>query len=522
MDELSPELIELMEAACNGELADAQLDRLQEMLQSDADARTAYVRYMGLDADLWLGAADGLAVPADRTDVERSPAESGQAGIVATPPPSENFGGMFRASAPSLMVGVLLGALVVVGLWVSGNKSDATGAAPMPTPVAYLSRAVDANWQSAQQTSLRCGDRLLSGRYVALREGLAEVTFECGARVILEGPATLELVSDTRCHLHAGRLVARIPPQATGFVVATPSTTIVDMGTEFGVAVDEQDCTEVVVFEGELDVRRPPHEDPATARTMPDSFRLTEDEAVRIAMDRVDDDAQVDPGRYVRDEEMTARTRTVALQDDFSAEKLDAERWTTRLEAPRAAVNVRDGQVELVNRGYLATAWQFDPVKLGGIRVTGRWTFVTLEGATGNAEVNIMTIALRSGLTGRERWFETDSGLTFTCYTSSRWPSVHARGDELEITTARRLGNLARDHGKTYQFEILDDGKNITCKFWDPDDPASVAESTAIVTRDNSRYNHIVFYCREAQGTDWTYKALLDDVVIETGVGPCR
>jgi hypothetical protein len=237
-------------------------------------------------------------------------------------------------------------------------------------------------------------------------------------------------------------------------------------------------------------------------------------------MNRIDAEPVVDKSRYVRNEEMTRRTRSVALREDFSADELDARRWNTRLWAPNSSVKVRDGQAELVNRGYLATAEQLDPVKLGGVRITGKWRFMSPEGATDNAEVNIMTIAVRSGLEASEKWYEAKTGITFTCHTSSRWASITARGGQLEITKDRRITNLGRDPSDTYEFEIIDDGNNVSFKFWHANDPTNVAHSTATVTRDESRLNHIVFYCRETQPPDWTYAARLDDILIETGVGP--
>ena len=42
-----------------------------------------------------------------------------------------------------------------------------------------------------------------------------------------------------------------------GFAIETPSTLVVDQGTEFGVEVDASGKTGVVVFEGLVDLSRP-------------------------------------------------------------------------------------------------------------------------------------------------------------------------------------------------------------------------------------------------------------------------
>ena len=122
---------------------------------------------------------------------------------------------------------------------------------------------MDAEWKSSD--SFEPGESLFAKTHLKLTAGLAEITFDSGARVILEGPADLELVSTDSAHLHSGRLVGRVPPEASGFAVKTPSTTVVDIGTEFGLQVAQSGTAEVIVFEGEVDVERPSNEDPEGA-----------------------------------------------------------------------------------------------------------------------------------------------------------------------------------------------------------------------------------------------------------------
>ncbi len=74
-----------------------------------------------------------------------------------------------------------------------------------------------------------------------------------GVLLTLEGPADVELVSPDRVFCHRGRLRARVPEGAKGFVVASPATAVVDLGTEFGlnVNVERDGKSRVMVFEGE-------------------------------------------------------------------------------------------------------------------------------------------------------------------------------------------------------------------------------------------------------------------------------
>ena len=63
--------------------------------------------------------------------------------------------------------------------------------------------------------------------------GVAEITFQSGARLLLEGPAEVELVDGTRGILYKGRALMKVPEQARGFSLNTPTTSIIDLGTEF-------------------------------------------------------------------------------------------------------------------------------------------------------------------------------------------------------------------------------------------------------------------------------------------------
>lgn len=71
----------------------------------------------------------------------------------------------------------------------------------------------------------------------------------------IEAPADLELVSAKRCVLHGGRLVAKVPPSAIGFIVDTPTAKLEDLGTEFGVNVKGGGRADVTVFNGVVDAR---------------------------------------------------------------------------------------------------------------------------------------------------------------------------------------------------------------------------------------------------------------------------
>lgn len=89
-----------------------------------------------------------------------------------------------------------------------------------------------------------------------LTRGIAQLCFDNGVVVTMEAPVRLSVLSPDRCFLHSGKVVARVSPEGTGFVIDTPKAMVEDLGTEFGVQVQEGREAEVRVFSGRVDVHR--------------------------------------------------------------------------------------------------------------------------------------------------------------------------------------------------------------------------------------------------------------------------
>ncbi len=97
-------------------------------------------------------------------------------------------------------------------------------------------------------------DYLGIGRELKLDSGMVKITYYNGAKLVLEGPVEFTVEEANSCRLELGKLTANVSKKAVGFTVETPSTTIVDLGTEFGVVADQQGDTEVHVFRGVVEV----------------------------------------------------------------------------------------------------------------------------------------------------------------------------------------------------------------------------------------------------------------------------
>lgn len=141
---------------------------------------------------------------------------------------------------------------------LAGNSSglQEPGPDPITDPtdaawVATLTNTQEAQWVDE---SIAIGEELRAGERLMLTHGFAEITTNRGAVAILEAPATIELTDhDNTLYLHNGKLVGLCYTESSkGFLVKTDHAEIMDVGTEFGVAVDPQRGTEVQVLSGSV------------------------------------------------------------------------------------------------------------------------------------------------------------------------------------------------------------------------------------------------------------------------------
>lgn len=84
--------------------------------------------------------------------------------------------------------------------------------------------------------------------------GSCELKFASGVELLCDGDFRLRIVDGMLVELIKGRIRASVSPAGKGFAVDTPDTYLVDHGTEFGVNADGGLGTQVVVFQGEVDV----------------------------------------------------------------------------------------------------------------------------------------------------------------------------------------------------------------------------------------------------------------------------
>jgi hypothetical protein len=107
-----------------------------------------------------------------------------------------------------------------------------------PIPVATVADCFEAQWQNR---TIEVGRRLTNRHSpLYLLSGYAKLKFDNGAEVIVQAPCHFQLDNADQMQLIYGKLTAVIRPEAVGFRVNTSVMSVVDLGTEFSIQVDEK------------------------------------------------------------------------------------------------------------------------------------------------------------------------------------------------------------------------------------------------------------------------------------------
>jgi hypothetical protein len=242
---------DILNAVISGDASAQDNALLNDTLRADPEARRAYIRTMAFEAMLAR---------------EFAPIEE-----TATPPRRRRWLAPLSIAATILLASALAWKLSSV----PAPDIDAANGTDVDITHAVITSLDEANGRFGGVTLVQ-GQRLTEGM-LELDSGFAEITFDTGAEVTLEGPARFLLESEKKSRLDSGRASAHVPEQARGFVIHTPSSYIRDLGTAFAVEVRDGKETDLHVLEGEVEVA-------ATGRknTKPPRI-LRQKESVRLA-----------------------------------------------------------------------------------------------------------------------------------------------------------------------------------------------------------------------------------------------
>ena len=339
--ESDSELLRTICRVCDGQATRADMDRLEQLLAAPA-AVTLYLAVRELDATLiwknrwrrpWqppqLAAAAAGSQSKRPTFGDRlESAFDRVATVVGTALLSLGHRLGSRAG-----IAVLLTLTVGLGLaaaWRAGLVAEPAlrlvkavferQPPRLPGSVACVTDLHDATWAVTDNAAQPAEPptrfaSLFPGQWFDLEAGLVEISFDGGAVALVEGPARFRIAAAGACRLELGRLTATLDKAAARaagaqarFAVETPTATVTDLGTSFGVAVGAAGETDVSVFDGLVELL--PRSEKDDAFKPAKRLRLLAGESAVVATDRQArrQTAQVDfirtvPGRTVVDQQ---------------------------------------------------------------------------------------------------------------------------------------------------------------------------------------------------------------------------
>ena len=517
---------ELIEKLCNGALTPVESDSLGKILEECEEALDLYVRMMHLHHSLeytvnvngedvfveetdklsaaMLRALDGLGASKDhsrdagdcgpRTMIAPLQASLSGAASITKPTGVANRSviSRHRYSRWDIPPAVIASILLVAAIGVFSGLRTSQNETPHEEGVADVLPAIASNSAQVVWTSLDCnlasansdvleGTFLTDGQSIRIEKGEIKLHFKLGARVTLWGPSTFVVKSINAGILKSGNLTAEVAEDARGFTVDVPNGKVVDLGTKFGVVVDDFGVAKVGVFDGEVITyqnQRQGKERKVESLTMGHGLQWDSIESKRFLIDRPSLPLS-NPAEESLFESRLSNLRP-ALADDFNDNNLDFDKWSIlgSVEEKNGSLQLGGDTATSGNRGnvpYLLTKRQYDPSR-GTIVITGNLIFrVPLDSNSG--ALSILTRAAdRRGTFPRADYSYLATGVR-----STFWPLNNEHGETLRIlvrpsSDSVNVGLLGEDFSASrdsseWIFQLVDDGINLSLTVIQKDDP---------------------------------------------------
>ncbi len=242
---LSPQDKEWLDTYLDGTIESGEFENMQDHMVRDPAFRKAARLYLSLDDALFNLGEDGSNI-----------SQSWQG---MTPTHSKkivSFSRLFPLTAAAGLA-FLLGSGLMFWLGRSSPQEPLVVDSseidpPSANGFAVIKDLFNPIWSKNSDTHLS-GDSLGAESF-RLASGTAEIQFYSGALMTIEGPAEISLKSAWEAVCHEGAVRMKVPPAARGFKLHSPSTEIIDLGTEFGLVVKNGEGR-VEVFDGEISLK---------------------------------------------------------------------------------------------------------------------------------------------------------------------------------------------------------------------------------------------------------------------------
>jgi hypothetical protein len=258
-DELSSLVLQVLDGRASGE----QVQMLDDAVVSSPAARQVFRAVVQVDSGLrWLHAGDREAAAGLSCSVETTQAAAARRS---------------RLTTAGWIGSLALAASLALAGWFGLDRLSDEPAAGVLGAVQPISE--DARWTCGMAGSSR--SELRRGEVLMVRRGSAELRLSTGVVAQIEAPAVVEMVSIDCARMLKGRMTVDVPKGAEGFRVETLAASVIDLGTTFRVDASDDGETDVVVFQGKVDVVP----GAADKRADDDKQRLLKGEGLRVSGD---------------------------------------------------------------------------------------------------------------------------------------------------------------------------------------------------------------------------------------------
>ena len=236
-DEL--EFQRLLEQAIDDTLSPEEVERLQKLARGNPDRLEQLVDH-ALIASL-LTEEGGVESVADLVNLTSGEAVKPQQGLK-------------KPSATWRILPWAIAATVTLALVIMQSPLMWTEDSPMPESESFGLLVDEAGAEFAKGFGPEKGR--LDEREYRLESGKIHFRLSNGADVVMRAPAAFRLRDAFHLELLRGSLRAIIPPTAEGFTVGAPEVEYEDLGTEFGVTVDDRSgASRIHVFDGQVNAK---------------------------------------------------------------------------------------------------------------------------------------------------------------------------------------------------------------------------------------------------------------------------
>lgn len=292
MSEVPQAFLELVRRKVEGEASSEDHRELEALLQDDPQLCRVYVEYLMLDGALMRRSQEKEGALAAL--------ESGPQGARVLVFPWKR---MWRlvATAAALV-------LCSLGYIVWGQRS-------VPMEILFVSK--DAS------VPFRVGE-VLRAKHLEWALGRVQMRLPSGVQLEVEAPADLKVLSSMQIYLAAGKVTADVGDQGKGFVIDTAQGRIVDRGTVFGVTALSASATDVVVFQGKVEVYHEAERKDFIPLNAGEAIRLQPHRRASRIMRVTDGQSQ---GTWTTKESVSVNTLISEVGDSMETDEEGVQKW---------------------------------------------------------------------------------------------------------------------------------------------------------------------------------------------------